>query len=448
MEGLQLSVFFNTCPLCDKSFTREASFNRHVKYCQKARNLRKGRPRACVACNSSKAKCNFATPQCARCERKSLECIYVSQHQPNGYFQTVSLHDSNARVTEAVPILNEAAAVTSQQDWQGLELSQHVCDSSPQNFQTQIDHGFLNPNNVGLDSFEDFIGGVVEWADSQEPTTTQRKPAQINSLISSTDYIIAKARATKALTPLNQENPSSRQAANIISRMVSAFPHMMLRRHTFPPFIHPYWHQDGVPQNLASCMSIAQLFVSRTTDTRSFLWRTIEAEQKHLLDRKHAFTRAELQQAIQAVTIYIVMAIIDQDEDTPSRGAHLMKTFIELKLQLQLLIGGDFVISETEAANPSLTWDDWIFAESRRRIGCLWFAITRVFALKTDRAQCSSMDDFYNLPLPSSKPIWEARTGEDWEHEKCLDQVSCPLATFGELLVAQGALEIPLELTQ
>lgn len=71
------------------------------------------------------------------------------------------------------------------------------------------------------------------------------------------------------------------------------------------------------------------------------------------------------------------------------------------------------------------------------RIGCLWFAITRVFALKTDRAHCSGMDDFHNLPLLSGKSIWEARTQEEWEAERCLDDVSYPLATFGELLAAQ-----------
>lgn len=71
------------------------------------------------------------------------------------------------------------------------------------------------------------------------------------------------------------------------------------------------------------------------------------------------------------------------------------------------------------------------------RIGCLWFAIIRVFALKTDRAHCASMDDFHNLPLLSGKSTWEARTQEEWEGERCLDDVSYPLTKFGELLAAQ-----------
>lgn len=149
------------------------------------------------------------------------------------------------------------------------------------------DQEMLNLDTIGLDSFEDFIGGVVEWNDGYISTSNQPNSSTgpFISPFSQADYIIAKTRVTKALTPLSQENLASRHAANLISRIVGAFPQMMLRRHTFPPFIHPYWNKASVPENLANCMSIAQLFVSRKADTRSFLWRTIDAEEQHLLDK-------------------------------------------------------------------------------------------------------------------------------------------------------------------
>ncbi|CAM1504925.1 Fc.00g025160.m01.CDS01 [Cosmosporella sp. VM-42] len=131
------------------------------------------------------------------------------------------------------------------------------------------------------------------------------------------------------------------------------------------------------------------------------------------------------------------MAIVDQDEDTAARGGRLMHTFLELKQQLQRVIGGELIISETEAANPSSTWEEWIFAESRRRIGCLWFAINRVFALKTSRAGCSTFNDFLSLPLTSAKTAWEARSLEEWEAETSLCGISYPIATFGELVSAR-----------
>ena len=42
--------------------------------------------------------------------------------------------------------------------------------------------------------------------------------------------------------------------------------------------------------------------------------------------QKHLFSAEELQQAIQAVTIYLIMAIVDQDDETPARGSTLMQT--------------------------------------------------------------------------------------------------------------------------
>lgn len=72
-----------------------------------------------------------------------------------------------------------------------------------------------------------------------------------------------------------------------------------------------------------------------------------------------------------------------------------------------------------------------------RRIGCLWFAINRVFSLKASRAHCAGFDNFSHLALTSAKTAWEARTLGEWEAEKSFHDVSSPMATFGELIVAK-----------
>lgn len=88
---------------------------------------------------------------------------------------------------------------------------------------------------------------------------------------------------------------TSKFAAGLLSQAISAFPQMMLRRQTFPPFIHAHWHLPSLPETLANCMSIAQLFATRTTETRPFLWRTIGIEVKRLQDEvyssKHQFSK-------------------------------------------------------------------------------------------------------------------------------------------------------------
>jgi hypothetical protein len=68
-------------------------------------------------------------------------------------------------------------------------------------------------------------------------------------------------------------------ASRVIMQMLYAYPQMMLRRQTFPPFIHPHWHLKTLPETLGNCMSIGQLFAARTPETQSFLWRMVAAEE-------------------------------------------------------------------------------------------------------------------------------------------------------------------------
>jgi hypothetical protein len=71
--------------------------------------------------------------------------------------------------------------------------------------------------------------------------------------------------------------------------MIRAYPLMMTRRETFPPFVHPCCYlndsQDTLPQVLTNCMGLAQLFVARTDDTRPFVWATIMAEVRDIVDK-------------------------------------------------------------------------------------------------------------------------------------------------------------------
>ena len=64
---------------------------------------------------------------------------------------------------------------------------------------------------------------------------------------------------------------------------------MMLRRETFPWFIHPQSQllsepaRTALPEALSTCMSIAQMFALRTSETMRFLWRAIKTEYRRLL---------------------------------------------------------------------------------------------------------------------------------------------------------------------
>ena len=82
----------------------------------------------------------------------------------------------------------------------------------------------------------------------------------------------------RPLTHLRDGRPAGNQAARLIASIISAFPQMMLRRQTFPPFIHSFWHRIHLPDTLSNCMAIAHLFSIGSSETQRLLWRTVDQE--------------------------------------------------------------------------------------------------------------------------------------------------------------------------
>ena len=236
-----------------------------MSYCRRAKGTRKGRPASCLSCHKSKTKCDFKKPQCGRCGKRGLACSY-DDIAPLSFTKHPLLHS---------PQQNE------------------IVNANPQQKNSQLIYAIDTQReswNVGLpgtatdvvDIFRNFIEGALDW-DTPSLDSCPWTPASFTPK-GSIDDVIARSKASKALAPISQVGLASQHAANLIGHIVSAFPQMMLRKQTFPPFIYPHWNLSVAPEILQSCMSIAELFVSRTAQSRRFLWRSIDAELQHLID--------------------------------------------------------------------------------------------------------------------------------------------------------------------
>jgi hypothetical protein len=85
----------------------------------------------------------------------------------------------------------------------------------------------------------------------------------------------------------------------------------------------------------------------------------------------------------------------------------------------------------------SSSWEEWIFEESSRRLGNLWFLVGCVVCINTGVCDMSAV--YKSLPLPSSKRLWEASTEPVWESEyeaNRLLQIG-GFVTLGDLINAQ-----------
>jgi hypothetical protein len=112
--------------------------------------------------------------------------------------------------------------------------------------------------------------------------------------------------------------------ATMIIDMICAYPRMMTRRETLPPFIHACSYAEDteddsnrLPEHLANCIGIAQLFAVRTEDTHSFVWTTIRAEIRGFRDRLRTFNKYDALSALQASLLYAIMRAVD---DTPQNA--------------------------------------------------------------------------------------------------------------------------------
>jgi hypothetical protein len=85
---------------------------------------RNGQPQACEMCRKAKIRCNHETPQCGRCARRSLMCVYhpAPLTRPRGQARTPN--------TSGIPSPKESPAFDSPQRLNNL-WSPAVSESQP-----------------------------------------------------------------------------------------------------------------------------------------------------------------------------------------------------------------------------------------------------------------------------------------------------------------------------
>jgi hypothetical protein len=91
-----------------------------------------------------------------------------------------------------------------------------------------------------------------------------------------------------------------------------------------PPFIHntalPSSHTQSTlnygpsaPGTLAICRSIVQLYTTKTSHTSDVVWRTITMEKNRMMDELSTSDEATVLSMLQAITVYILLRIFDED---------------------------------------------------------------------------------------------------------------------------------------
>ncbi|KAM0815745.1 putative C6 zinc finger domain containing protein [Seiridium cardinale] len=234
------------------------------------------------------------------------------------------------------------------------------------------------------------------------------------------------------LARLQPKDPVAQHNIRLIVNSMRAYPYMMLRRETFPPFIHPQWHRQNpptLPWPLANCMGIASLFVSRTTETKLLLWETVRSESQRCLDEMVDMSEECFLGAIQVQVMYLIMRVVDGETHPDPLNLQLLATFKVLCQQFKALNDGNFFPCR------SSDWESWIHTESRVRILVVFFLISRVISIFTG-LNCPIVDLYRELPICSTRGPWEAKTDTEWQLElaACAYAKDDGLSTIGHMI--------------
>jgi hypothetical protein len=337
-----------TCQLCDKPFSKgerrvlpetsmsceltalcpfkDSSYKRHVSYCRQSQGRPRVRPKSCRSCNAAKVKCTFQTP-CRRCADKGLECTYEVSKRT-----VVALQTRHEPTIIDVP--ETATIAASQESSYQLDSASRFVDLSSQDLDVFPQSNPMFPADDVLtetrtaqavsmhDVFSTTVGASTSTGDMvSAPPSKQHlsfppwmwSPASIHPRLGHTDQApwslwtnsvaleptfytphLDEALSwgpdhyslVPTLQPLRSTSTVAQHKRSLIIQGLRSYPLMMLRRETFPPFIHPHWHRQwapALPEPLSSCMSIAHMFAFRNEETRPFIWRTVKAEDERFL---------------------------------------------------------------------------------------------------------------------------------------------------------------------
>ena len=304
LDGGISSGSIQTCILCGKPFTnckcnqwmltkvsnadlhgQVSSYQRHLAYCRRNANRPRKRGKPCQACSKAKAKCSFH-PRCFRCVSKGVECVYDRGGVSTGQLGQLGLSTGTTNFQDLSNLNFGGNALLGLSEIPPLgQISNSI------HFEDTL---ILNSGNCFPSDLSNIRNNKP--ADKHNELTTFVNLGQLstpNLLIAPSPDFLATENFTPnqmvsiytvgTLEKIRILDPVAQHGATLVMQALRAIPEKMLRRETFPLFIHPHPHRQALPEPLAICMRIAQIFATRTLDIRSFIWRTIKAEQARVL---------------------------------------------------------------------------------------------------------------------------------------------------------------------
>ncbi|APA08883.1 hypothetical protein sscle_04g036530 [Sclerotinia sclerotiorum 1980 UF-70] len=445
-----------TCNICGKDCGNRKSQLRHIFYCRrvKAQGGVKSRKRSCVPCTKAKTQCDLRQ-RCSRCTTKNLSCVYegpriLETNVPKPV--AGKLLENGTNQVAGIPFVSSSSdvATSALMDVHETAISPYALQSSDINIQDilsldlpgenwDVNFSDFLPEHTGFPSL-----GSAPYYIQSSPQLLQPEPSPISTnfhlrggLPYYRMYNQPVPKAPIAFAP--RKSPRSQFSLNRkhILCTLPTYPSMMLPSNSDipPPFIHPHFNdRNSLSGALGVCASLVRWTSHKTEDNAVHIWRCIRMEINRLCAEYSIYNEEDAVAALQAMTVYFLLRLSEDNEEATSFDAPLIYTMIKVATHAINLANN--------ISNDSIpSWKKWVLAESLRRTIIIIFFIDLFFDLASGIPdhQCDG-NNLLRLALPCSRKLWRATTNEAWENEYLSTIRSNPL-TYGHLINYQSRPE-------
>ncbi|KAA8902936.1 hypothetical protein FN846DRAFT_780365 [Sphaerosporella brunnea] len=420
-----------TCLVCQKGFEKRTSRDRHTRRCRKKRPEDIiPRKKSCTHCANSKARCDQRRPQCTRCRSKGLSGCEYAYQQPHPEPPAQSQpHNIDLAFTDTMLLGDVDMNLSSDLfGWVSCPPSQHTPQQQQQQQQQQqLAHrrstgsACLFPTSSS-DSLHLSTPSLTVGHSSSSDSPTPNSSAYDFDLITTNlptadDHCSPLSQHTAIIPRPHQALPhSAYPQVEFVSRLLCAFPALLKKPNTAPPFIHRTRLLPGQrSEPLANITALVHLSSVKSADNKTFVASCMETEWQRLEKAIVTATSASASTDSWAILEYyqalVVISLVKLIEgDLELKYIHTLEN-----CAARIGFEGMFVEQDDPTRGEDV-WQSWLLLESKRRTFVTHYLIDRVFHYRNGMLPMAC-DGMSQVQLPSARGVWEAQNAEDWEEE-------------------------------
>ncbi|OCL05441.1 hypothetical protein AOQ84DRAFT_413578 [Glonium stellatum] len=203
-------------------------------------------------------------------------------------------------------------------------------------------------------------------------------------------------------------------------KLLSKYPQMMLKRGTYPPFVHHRLYrcvEGDVLEPLANAFCCVSAHNAALPSSATFVHALMNKERDRLVKSFRLWGNSDIEAlaAVHAMSVYQIVGFFGSTAEQ-ARCAELRHHFF-LKMSRRLTQQHLLRPSE-EADTDESAWRKWIIHESIRRTAFLVDIINNL-SCRTQKQnpyfyESLDPDLILNMPLPAPDAMWRAASPEEW----------------------------------